>query len=57
MESIHVTLPDGKSAEVPKGSTPADVAAKLAPELGREALIARSDGELIDLNRPLEHDA
>ncbi|HEV2386387.1 MAG TPA: threonine--tRNA ligase [Candidatus Acidoferrales bacterium] len=56
MESIRVTLPDGKAAEVPKGTTPAEIAGKLAPELAREALIARTDGELIDLNRPLERD-
>jgi threonyl-tRNA synthetase len=56
MESIRVTLPDGKSAEVPKGTTPAEIAGKLAPELAREALIARTNGELIDLNRPLDHD-
>ena len=56
METIHVTLADGKSADVPKGTTPAEVAGKLAPELAQQALIARSDGELIDLNRPLERD-
>ncbi len=56
METIRVTLADGKSAEVPKGTTPAEMAGKVAPELAREALIARSDGELIDLNRPLERD-
>ncbi len=56
METIHVTLAGGPSAELPKGTTPAEAAAKLAPELGREALIARTDGEFIDLNRPLERD-
>jgi threonyl-tRNA synthetase len=56
MDTIRVTLADGKSAEVPKGATASEVGAKLAPELAREALIARSDGELIDLNRPIERD-
>jgi threonyl-tRNA synthetase len=56
MDTIHVTLPDGQSAEVPKGSTPADIAAKLAPKLLEDALIARADGDLIDLNRPIERD-
>jgi threonyl-tRNA synthetase len=56
MANIQVTLPDGKSAQVPQGATPAEVAREVAPELAREALIARADGELIDLNRPLERD-
>jgi threonyl-tRNA synthetase len=57
METIRVTLPDGQSAEVPKGSTPADIAGKLAPKLLEGALIARTDGDLIDLNRPIERDS
>ena len=56
MDTIHVTLTDGQSAEVPKGSTPAEIAGKLAPKLLEEALIARADGDLIDLNRPIERD-
>lgn len=56
MATIHVTLPDGKSVEAPQGATPADVARGLSPKLAREALIARSDGDLIDLNRPIERD-
>ncbi|HVB99113.1 MAG TPA: threonine--tRNA ligase [Candidatus Dormibacteraeota bacterium] len=56
MGNIRVTLLDGKSAEVPQGATPAEVARQLAPEMEREALLARSEGELIDLNRPLERD-
>src|SRR5258708_14837800 len=62
MEQIHVTLPDGKVQEVPKGTTPADIAQKISPRLADAALVARvaqpTDGEgtLIDLRRPLEHD-
>jgi len=62
MEQIHVTLPDGKVQEVPKGTTPADIAQKISPRLADAALVARvakpNDGEgaLIDLRRPLEHD-
>ena len=54
METIRVTIEGGSSGEVPKGTSVAEAAAKLAPELAREALIARSNGDLIDLNRPLE---
>ena len=62
MEPIHITLPDGKVEEVPKGTTPADIARKISPRLADAALVARvaapSDGagELIDLRRPLDHD-
>ena len=31
MDQIHVTLPDGKVQEVPKGTTPADIETYLAP--------------------------
>jgi threonyl-tRNA synthetase len=62
MEQIQVTLPDGKVQEVPKGTTPADIARKISPRLADAALVARvsepnnGEGELVDLRRPLEHD-
>src|SRR6202048_4624334 len=62
MEPIHITLPDGKVQEVPKGTTPADIARKISPRLADAALVARvaapndGAGELIDLRRPLEQD-
>ena len=56
METIHITLPDGKAVEVPRGTTPAEIARKISPSLAKEALVARTDGELIDLGRPLEQD-
>jgi threonyl-tRNA synthetase len=54
---IHVTLPDASKVEVPAGSTPADVAARIGPGLARAALVAEVDGRLWDLGRPLEEDA
>ncbi len=56
MDSIQVTLPDGKSLEVPRGTTPAEIARKISHGLAKEALVARTNGDLIDLSRPLEHD-
>src|SRR5438270_865474 len=62
MEPIHITLPDGKVQEVPKGTTPADIAKGISPRLADAALVARvaapndGAGELIDLRRPLEQD-
>ena len=57
MDTIQVTLPDGAKQEVPRGTTPGEIARKISHGLAREALVARADGELIDLSRPLERDA
>ena len=54
--TIQVKLPDGSLKEVPKGSTPLDVARQISPRLADAALVAKSNGTLIDLTRPLEKD-
>ena len=51
--SMHVTLPDGKSLELPDGATGADVAAAIGTGLARAALAIEVDGELRDLARPV----
>src|SRR5688572_20654187 len=56
-EMFKISLPDGSVREVPRGQTPADVAAAIGPGLAKAALAARVDGELRDLNRPFEGDA
>jgi len=56
METIQITLPDGATRDVPRGTTSAEIANQISPRLAKEALVARADGELIDLSRPLEHD-
>ena len=56
METIHITLPDGAVRDVPRGTTPAQVAEKISPRLAKEALVARINGDLIDLSCPLDHD-
>jgi threonyl-tRNA synthetase len=55
-ETIQITLPDGATREVQRGSTAAQIAHQISPRLAKEALVARADGELVDLSRPLEHD-
>jgi threonyl-tRNA synthetase len=57
MENIQITLPDGATREVPRGTTPAQIAGQISPRLAKEALVARADGELVDLSQPLDHDA
>ena len=54
---FKISLPDGSVREVPEGSTPADIAAAIGPGLAKAALAAKVDGELRDLNRPLEGDS
>jgi threonyl-tRNA synthetase len=56
-DTIQITLPDGATREVQRGTTAAEIARQISPRLAKEALVARADGELVDLSRPLEHDA
>src|SRR6201997_2789803 len=55
-DSIHVKLPDGSVKDVPKGTTALEVAKSISPRLADAALVAKSNGNLIDLTRPLEQD-
>ena len=57
MSEIQVTLPDGSQKSVPSGSSPLDVARGVSPRLADAAIVARVNGELYDLTRPLEADA
>ena len=52
-DSIRVHLPDGSSLELDEGATPADAAAAIGPGLARDAVAARVNGELWDLDREL----
>ena len=54
---IRLTLPDGSVREVAPGTTAGDVARAIGPGLAKAALAARVDGEVIDLERPIERDA
>src|SRR5499427_346058 len=55
-DSIHIKLPDGSDKEYPKGTTALDVAKSISPRLADAALAAKTNGDLIDLARPLERD-
>src|SRR6202790_1302884 len=57
MNSFTVTLPDGSKQTVDKGSRPLDIAQKIGPRLADDAVVARVNGQLYDLTRPLERDA
>jgi threonyl-tRNA synthetase len=53
-ETIQITLPDGSTRDVPRGTTAGQIALQIGPRLAKEALVARADGELVDLSKPLE---
>ena len=53
---IKVKLPDGSEKKVPTGTTALDVAKSISPRLADAAIVAKSNGDLIDLTRPLEKD-
>src|SRR5215468_9337653 len=55
-ETIHIKLPDGSDKEMPKGTTGLDVAKSISPRLADAAIAAKTNGDLIDLVRPLDHD-
>ncbi|MFT3699779.1 MAG: threonine--tRNA ligase [Kofleriaceae bacterium] len=55
---ITVTLPDGSTKSTPPGTTIAEfVKTAIGPGLAKAAVIAKVDGEEVDLERKLDHDA
>jgi threonyl-tRNA synthetase len=57
MSQIEITLPDGGKQSVEAGTTPLDIAKSISPRLADAALVARVNGDLYDLARPIETDA
>jgi threonyl-tRNA synthetase len=56
MKPVQVTLPDGSRREAPAGTTSRHQAAVIGPGLARAALAANVQGEIWELDRPLETD-
>ena len=54
---IRIRMPDGSVRDVPAGTTPLDLARSLGPAVARDAVVARVNGELVDLGRPVQADA
>ncbi|MBC7140831.1 MAG: threonine--tRNA ligase [Rhodobacteraceae bacterium] len=57
MAQISLTFPDGNSRDFARGVTAAEVAAAIAPSLGKAAISASVDGKHWDLQWPIEADA
>jgi threonyl-tRNA synthetase len=57
MSNIEITLPDGSKQSVAAGTAPIEIAQSISPRLADAAIVARVNGELVDLTRPLEKDS
>jgi threonyl-tRNA synthetase len=51
---IDLKFPDGAVRQYPEGSTGKDVAQSISPSLAKKAVLVKLDGELRDVERPLE---
>ena len=56
MTEINITLPDNSVKTMPIGTTSQQVADSIGSGLARAVVVARIDGNLMDLNSPLEQD-
>jgi threonyl-tRNA synthetase len=55
--TVRITLPDGSVREVPAGTTARQIAEGIGAGLARAALVARVNGSVWDLDRPIDADA
>src|SRR5438270_2642221 len=55
--TVKITLPDGSSRELPRGTTASDVARSISPRLADAALAAKVNDKVVDLNRAIEENA
>jgi threonyl-tRNA synthetase len=54
---VKITLPDGSQREYDTGATPAEIASSIGKRLAKDAIAAKVDGDWVDLDRPIAHDA
>ena len=54
---VQIKLPDGSIKEFPEGVRPREVAAGIGKRLAEAAVAAVADGQVVDLDRPLENGA
>jgi threonyl-tRNA synthetase len=54
---IQITFPDGAKKSFDAPPTALAIAQGISPSLAKKAVVARVNGELWDLTRPIEHDA
>jgi threonyl-tRNA synthetase len=56
-EKVTITLPDGSTKSVPKGTTVRQVAESIGPRLAHDAVAGVLDGRVVDLVTPIGSDA
>jgi threonyl-tRNA synthetase len=57
MGQVSITLPDGSTKSYESGITPLEVANSIGKRLAEAAIVAKVNGQLTDLSRPLEQDS
>src|SRR3989344_5024925 len=57
MTHIKITLPDGSVKDFSKGATAAEIAKSIGRRLAEDAVAAKVNGNLTDLNAPINEDA
>lgn len=57
MPKIKITFPDGSIREYEKGASAKEIAASIGKRLAADALAAKVDDKLVDLDKPIENDA
>ena len=56
MAKIQITLPDGAIKEMPKGTTPMEVAKSISEGLARNVISANFNDKTVEVTTPLEND-
>jgi threonyl-tRNA synthetase len=56
-DTVTITLPDGSTRSVPRGTTVVAVAQGIGPRLAKDAWAGKLDGKVVDLVTPIESDA
>ena len=54
---INITFPDGSVRQYEKGITAIEIARDLSPRLAAEVLVSQVNGQVYDLQKPIEEDA
>lgn len=54
---IQITLPDGSTRQVEKGTSSMDIAKSISEGLARNVLAAKVNDEVVDANRPIDNDS
>jgi len=55
--TVNITFPDGNKKSFDTPPTALAIAQGISPGLAKKSVVAKVDGELYDLTRPIEHDA